>query len=324
MTRNEGSMPFSRGRSMSKRLRIGLVDLDTSHPHAFTAILRTLPGVDVVALWDGHDVWPAGYDRKFAAEHNIPKVCETLEEMLPHVDAAMIHGTDWDKHIDKAIGFMREGIPVLIDKPVVGSVRDCDRLLNLQARFGSIVYGGSSLRFAEEITGLKKSLGSREGLVSALASGPGDFFSYGIHTTEMLQGCIGTGAKSVTATSTKRSPILTIQHEDEVVGMVQLQLPHHEWSLAVYTSEGTRFVTVGGERLYEPFLRHFIGLLRGEQVDYSLEGPIEAVRLHIAARLSIASGKSIVLSNLPSDAGFDGAAFAAAYAAEKKKQRQAE
>ncbi len=321
MMQSDESTQSSRARSMSKQLRIGLVDLDTSHPHAFTTILRKMRGVDVTALWDGHDVWPAGYDRKFADEHHIPHVCRTLEEMPGLVDAAMIHGTDWDKHIDRALVFMQAGIPVLIDKPIVGSIRDCDKILNLQALYGSIVYGGSSLRYAEEVTGLKKSLGSREALSSAIASGPGDFFSYGIHTTEMLQGCIGTGAKSVMVTSNRRSPILTVQHEDDVVAMIQLQLPHHEWSLGLFTHDGARFVTVGVERLYEPFLRNFVGLLRGEQIDYSLEAPVEAVRLHIAGRLSLASGKSIVLSSLPSDAGFDGAAFAATYAAEKRKQQ---
>lgn len=39
-------------------IRIGLVDLDTSHPGAFTRILRTMSGVEVTALWDGRDVWP--------------------------------------------------------------------------------------------------------------------------------------------------------------------------------------------------------------------------------------------------------------------------
>ncbi|HMK39412.1 MAG TPA: oxidoreductase, partial [Bacteroidota bacterium] len=69
-------------------IRIGLVDLDTSHPKAFTDILRTMPGVDVTALWDGRDVWPEGYDRQFAADNNIPRVCSALEEMPDHVDAA--------------------------------------------------------------------------------------------------------------------------------------------------------------------------------------------------------------------------------------------
>ncbi len=47
-------------------IRIGLVDLDTSHPKTFTKILNAMPGVKVNALWDGRDVWPEGYDERFA------------------------------------------------------------------------------------------------------------------------------------------------------------------------------------------------------------------------------------------------------------------
>ncbi|HSQ77178.1 MAG TPA: Gfo/Idh/MocA family oxidoreductase, partial [Bacteroidota bacterium] len=142
-------------------IRIGLVDLDTSHPQAFTRILRTIPGVEIRALWDGHDVWPPGYETTFARENGIPVVCSRLEEMPDHVDAAMIHGTNWDSHIEKALVFMKAKKPVLIDKPVVGSAGDCDRLLNLEEKYGSLIYGGSSLRYAREVTALREAIGPR-------------------------------------------------------------------------------------------------------------------------------------------------------------------
>src|SRR5512135_2318886 len=120
-------------------IRIGLVDLDTSHPHAFVGILQTMAGVEVTALWDGHDVWPPGYDQQFARDHGIASVCSRLEEMPDLVDAAMIHGTNWDTHVEKALVFMKAGKPILIDKPMVGSIADCDRLLNLQQKYGTLV-----------------------------------------------------------------------------------------------------------------------------------------------------------------------------------------
>jgi predicted dehydrogenase len=304
-------------------IRIGLVDLDTSHPRAFVRILRTMPAVEVSALWDGHDVWPEGYEKNFAREENIPVVCPRLEEMPEHVDAAMIHGTDWDTHVDKALIFMQAGKPVLIDKPIVGSVRDCDRLLNLQAKYGALVYGGSSLRYAEEITALREAIGPREELQSVVASGPGDFFSYGIHTTEMLQGCVGTGIRSVKCVTEKRVPVLAATYHSGLVALVHLQMEFHEWSLSAYTGRGLRTTTVNPEKLYEPFLRNFIALLRGESVEYNLAGPVEAVRVHIAGNFSRGKGTEVFIDGLPSNAGFDGHAFAAAYAAMKRQQELA-
>jgi len=301
-------------------IRIGLVDLDTSHPQAFTKILRTIPGIEVTALWDGHDVWPEGYDRQFAAEHGIPRVCLSLEEMPDLVDAAMIHGTNWDAHIDRALVFMKAKKPVLIDKPVVGSVRDCNRLLGLQAKYGTLVYGGSSLRYARDVTALRASIPPGERLVSVVASGPGDFFSYGIHTTEMLQGFAGSGIRSVTAVRGKGSPVVVLEYRNGLRALLQLQLEYYEWSLAVYTSSGLRTATVGTEGLYEPFLENFVTLLTGGSVDYDLAAPLEAVRVHIAAGLSLRSGGEVLLENLPPDAGFDGRAFTLEYAAGKRGQ----
>jgi hypothetical protein len=301
-------------------IRIGLVDLDTSHPQAFTRILRTIPGVEVAALWDGHDVWPAGYERRFAEEHRIPVVCSRLEEMADHVDAAMIHGTNWDTHLEKALVFMKAKKPVLIDKPVVGSVRDCDRLMDLQQKHGTLVYGGSSLRYAKEVTALRETVGGRQHLLSVVASGPGDFFSYGIHTTEMLQGLAGIGVRSVKVVTKDRVPVLAVTYGDGLVALVSLQLPFHEWSLSVYTDQGLQAAKVDTEDLYRPFLENFVALLEGRKVAYTLEGPVEAVRIHCAATIAVATGTEVLIESLPADTGFDGRAFAQEYATMKRQQ----
>ena len=304
-------------------IRIGLVDLDTSHPHAFVGILRSMPGVEVTALWDGHDVWPPGYDEQFAHEHGIPVVCSRLEELPEYVDAAMIHGTNWDTHVDKALIFMKAKKPVLIDKPVVGSIADCDRLLDMQEKHGTLVYGGSSLRYAKEVTALRESIGSRENLVSVVAAGPGDFFSYGIHTTEMLQGCAGIGARSVKLVADNRTPVLAVTYRDGFVAFLHLQMPFHEWSLNAYTDHGLCTATVNPDHLYEPFLTNFVALLNGQKVDYTLMGPVEAVRVHIAARAACEKREEVMLDGLPDESKFDGRAFADEYAAMKRKQAAA-
>jgi len=301
-------------------LRIGLVDLDTSHPQAFTRILRGMPGVDVTALWDGRDVWPEGYDRQFAREQQITTVCSRLEEMPEHVDAAMIHGVNWETHIDKALVFMKAGKPVLIDKPVVGSARDCRRLLELQAQFGTPVFGGSSLRYASEVTAMRSEIGPPDHLLSVVASGPGDFFSYGIHTTEMLQGLIGSGARSVRLVASRPVPVFAVAFDHPTTALITLQMPYHEWSIAAYTDRGLRHTTVSVENLYRPFLEQFVAVLRGEVRGDLLSGPVEAVRIHLAASIALETGGEVLLEAIPEGAAFDGKTFAREYAESKRKQ----
>jgi predicted dehydrogenase len=300
-------------------IRIGLIDLDTSHPKTFTKILNAMPGVKVNALWDGRDVWPEGYDERFAKENDIPNVCKRLEDMLEHVDAVMVQGVNWDKHVDRSYPFIEAGKPVLIDKPMVGKVRDIYTLLELHVQHGTPVYGGSPLRYAHEI-GMIRSQADRVGEVStAIATGPGDFFSYGIHTTELAQGMVGTGANYVEYVAENKSSFIAVTYHNGFVLILQLQQPFQEWSMCLYSTTGMHTLRVDPTRMYEPFLQNFINLVDKKDVSFSLEAPLEAVKILIAAKLSRQHGGKIYLSEVPAEEGFDGAAYAAEYAAAKRR-----
>jgi predicted dehydrogenase len=300
-------------------LRIGLVDLDTSHPKAFTAILNQMPDVKVVALWDGHDVWDEGYDVQFAKENGIERVCKTLDDMVEHVDAAMIHGVDWDKHVDRALPFMKAKKPVLIDKPLVGKVRDIYRLLELEIKYDTIIYGGSSLRFADEIVAMKAKASEFGEITGAVASGPNDFFSYGIHTTEMAQGFLGVGAKSVEYIGENKSAWFKVTYHNGLLLFLQLHTPYFEWSFAVYSATGMHTTKVDASKLYQPFLQNFIKLVKGENISFSLSDALEAVKIHIAGKKAQQHRKVIYLDDLSADDGFDGIAYAIEYRLAKRR-----
>ncbi len=300
-------------------LRIGLVDLDTSHPQAFTTILKQTFGAHVVALCDHHDVWPEGYDRDFARNNGIAAVLRTPAEMLPLIDAAMVHSVNWDRHLERALPFIRAAMPVLIDKPVVGTLRDCFRLVSLRAQHGGLIFGGSSLRFAEEVTALKSRLASAGPVTSVTASGPGDFFSYGIHTTEMAQAIVGTGAMEVEFLGGDTQPCVTVLYGGGTRLQLRLSQPAQDWTLSAQTASGEEYTAhVNPANLYPPFLRAFLAAVRGESRLDTITPALEAVKIHLAADLSRRTGKRVSLARIPDDAAFDGAAFAADYAAAKR------
>jgi predicted dehydrogenase len=303
-------------------IRIGLVDLDTSHPQAFTTILNAVPGVQVAALCDHHDVWPEEYGLRFAHYNGITHVCKAAEEMVPLVDAAMVHAVNWDAHLDRALPFLRAGKPVLIDKPVVGSLADCRRLEEYIREFPGLLFGGSSLRFAEEVRELKAQLDGSGAVVSVNANGPGDFFSYGIHTTEMAQAVLGRGATEVAYIGGTRSTALAVSYGDGPLLLLQLGLPAQEWTLCVHTeSRSMLSARVDPARLYAPFLRAFLEGCRGERTQQpeTIQGALEAVKIHLAADQSRRTGRTVALEEIAGDAAFDGGAFASEYAAGKRK-----
>src|SRR5689334_12418266 len=130
-------------------MKVGLVDLDTSHPQNWVPIIRRL-GHEVVGVWDGGDVHPQGYSQKFAAEHQIPTVFPDLKSMAAAVDCAIIHSCNWDSHVPKARPFVEAGKAVLLDKPIAGKLADLEQIRKWAAS-GVRIAGGSSLLFADEV-----------------------------------------------------------------------------------------------------------------------------------------------------------------------------
>ena len=106
-------------------IRIGLVDLCTSHPGSFVPIIREQFGdLQVVAVWDGGSVRPAGYAKEFAKEHQIEATPDALEELVALVDAGimMIRSSQQNyadvaflfQPVDNFSGFLAHGCFVLI------------------------------------------------------------------------------------------------------------------------------------------------------------------------------------------------------------------
>ena len=132
-------------------MRIGIVDLDTSHPQNWVPIEREL-GHEIVGVWDSATVRLPGDAEEFAKEHDIPRVFDSYEEMAPEVDCAIIHGADWDLHIEKARPFVEAGKSVLLDKPMAGCLSDLNQIKAWvaagAAHFGRVLAAVSATMFA--------------------------------------------------------------------------------------------------------------------------------------------------------------------------------
>jgi hypothetical protein len=177
-------------------MKIGIVDLDTTHPAAWVPIEREL-GCEIAGVWDGGSVHPAGYAESFAARHDAGRVFASLEEMAAEVDAAVLHGCDWDRHVEKARVFVDAGKAVLVDKPMAGDLAGL-RQLREWARNGVRIFGGSSLRYASELTGWQARPADERGTPHTVFGGCAvDEFNYGIHAWTFVCAAMGPGVRGV-------------------------------------------------------------------------------------------------------------------------------
>ncbi|MBT4501178.1 MAG: Gfo/Idh/MocA family oxidoreductase [Gemmatimonadetes bacterium] len=298
-------------------MKIGVVDIDTSHPQNWIPIERDL-GHQVVGIWDGGAVHPSEYVVKFAEEHQVPKVYGELEEMVADVDCAIIHGCDWDSHVEKARPFVEADKGVLLDKPMVGDMKDVQQLLDWAAQ-GKKVTGGSSLRFVAEVQEYLAEPADERGEVHTAFAGCGtDEYNYGIHGYALLSGLMGAGIRSVRYLGASAQKHLQVEWKDGRIGYLCIGegawLPFH---ITAVTDKNVRQITCDNGKLYRSLLEAELPYLAGEQEEAPLEMSelLEPELCALAARQSwLRGGAQVFLSDLElGDSGYDGAIFAEGY-----------
>ncbi len=303
--------------------KLGLVGLCTSHPANWVPIIRKLGQelrleVEVHAAWDSGQTRPEGYARQFCRELNIPHAMEKLEDMVPEVDGVIIHTADWGRHVAQARPFVEAGKAVLIDKPLVGNVRDA-RQLRAWLDHGSCITGGSSLRFAREVRDwLAQPLEERGAVQTAFAGCGTDEYHYGIHAYSLLSAAMGDGMRSVQYLGTSGQRLIKVNWADGKTGFLSVgQAPQLPFHLTVITTQSVFQVMVDPNHLYRALLEECLPYLCSVvpfpalPMEHLLEPELAA----LAARQSwLHQGAEVSLHDLPEDdPGYDGTEFALAY-----------
>ncbi len=298
-------------------MRIGIVDLDTSHPQHWIPILRDL-GHEIVGVWDGGSVHPASYVQKFAAEHAIPHVYSELAALAESADCAIIHGCDWETHVAKAQPFVAAGKSVLLDKPIAGNLRDLQQIRQW-VEAGARISGGSSLRFAVETQAwLAQPVADRGTPHTVLCGCAVDEFNYGIHAYSMLSSILGGGIRSVRHLGEGVQRRISVQWADGrsgilIIGATAKWMPFYT---TIVTERSVAHYQADAGKLYRALLEATLPYLAGEAAaPLPLDVWLEPELCALAARQSWRTGdQEVALTDLKlDDAGYDGKIFAEGY-----------
>ena len=300
-------------------MKIGIADLDTSHPGSWVPIIREL-GHDVAGVWDGGKVYPEGYAEYFAKKHEIARVYASVDEMVEDADAVFCQSCDWDVHIERARLAVNAGKAAYIDKPICGNLRDLDEFLRLCGR--ARVTGGSSVRYAEEVQQFLALPPEERGEIACLNCFCGvDEFNYGIHGYELLGAIMPTGALSVSYLGASGKTLhFRIEYASGAKAFMHLPTPHSEFAALVTTTTGSHWLASKSETVYNELLKRVLPFLAGDAPEPApAEALAESVKIALASRLARARGEKVALSDLRADdPGYDGAAFTPGYRRKRK------
>ncbi|MET8181075.1 hypothetical protein [Streptomyces sp. NPDC005336] len=296
-------------------MRIGLVDLDTSHPEAFLPLIRAA-GHEVVGVHDSGDVHPHGYARGFADRHGIAQVFTSLPQMAAEVDAAFLHGCDWDRRVERAAPFAEAGVALFVDKPFGGRAADL-RQMCTWAEAGVRIAGGSSLRWCAEAAAWHERHPA-DPAEFALVGCSGDPFDYGVHAYSLLHGLLGPGVSAARHLGGHVQHRVELAWHDGRTGMVSLgpTAARHPFHATVLTETDVEHLICEPGRLYESLLTAALPFLAGQApAPLPLTALMEPELAALAARASQREGGRWVALDDPAVDGvsYDGAAFAARY-----------
>ena len=305
--------------------KLGIVGLCTSHPESWVPIIKEMNekqnlDVEIVAVWDSGETRPEGFafTKQFAKDFNIPTALENLEDMVDMVDGIILHTTNWDKHIEQARPFVDADKSVLIDKPIVGNMRDANTVLDWM-KSGKRITGGSSLRLCQEVQDfLALPIEERGTVHTAYAAIGVDDMNYGIHAYSIISGLMGPGIQSVRYLDSSKQKQLMMKWDDGRIAL--MTVGKSEWlpfNITAVTDKNVFQLSVDNTKIYSSLLEAELPYLIGktDTLPLSIDDILEPEIAAIAARTSwMNNGQEIFLTDLrEDDPGYDGTQFAIEY-----------
>jgi predicted dehydrogenase len=201
----------------AKRLKAGLIGLDTSHVIEFTKILGNpkaageLAEMTVVAGYPGGSPdLPTSWKRVKGYTEQLRgmgvEIVDSIEELLKRVDVVLLTSVDGRPHLAQARPVIAAGKPLFIDKPMADSLADAIQIFRLAKEKNVPCFSASSLRFCSGFQAARNGTSSVGEVRSCTAWSTANldpkrdepFWFHGIHGVEVLFTVMGPGCTTVT------------------------------------------------------------------------------------------------------------------------------
>lgn len=207
-------------------MRIGIVGSDNSHALAYAKIANVDKSFEPyrVTTICGDDPQKT---KEVAAEGAIPTIVDSPQEMLGHIDAAIVVNRHGGLHAGNSIPLLESGIPVYVDKPFAVSLDDCTDMLAAAERGNTWVTSFSSLRYSLDTVSLEEEASSFGRIRAAQFAGPCDFeseyagpFFYATHVADIMLRLMNGNIKSISAIRADQGVAVTVQFEDDALVVI--------------------------------------------------------------------------------------------------------
>lgn len=293
-------------------IRVGIVDVDTTHAIEFTKRLNQtgisedqwVDGARVVCFWAGPSTVRSEEEVKEHArvlrEELGVKQLDDLNDMLKMVDAVMIESVDGSVHYERALPFIEAGIPVFIDKPFTCSLEQASILAELAEKRKTPLFSSSSLRYALEVQELKARLKEFGNVLGVDAYSPAPYhernpglFHYGIHGVEMLYALMGVGCRQVWCAWHNDAEVVVGIWADGRIGTVRgTRVGVHGYGFTAFCERRIFAASIDLRFIYRELLKRVVEMFQTGKTPIEIRESLEIVAFIEAAMRSRHCGGS--------------------------------
>ena len=289
-------------------LRLGIVDLDSSHSvefsrrfnHAGVDREQWVDGAQVVAAWSGGSVMAPERISGFQSELESigVDIAETSEQLMEQIDGVLVLSLCGDCHLERARPFLEAGIATFVDKPFACSVNDAEEIVKLAQENQTTLLNSSALRFSQEVqqsATQNQQLGRTNGAITygpaKRADGNPGLFHYGIHSVELLFELLGSGCETVSTTWSEEAEVVTGVWSDGRIGTVRgNRTGVTSYGFVAYCEDGVISETVSTRFAYRNLCREIVRTFESGQPSVSHESNLDVVRFVLSSLQSERSG----------------------------------
>lgn len=262
-------------------LKVGLVNLDTSHVIAFSQRLhhkgvaeeQWVDGAVTTHAWRGDSNVRTkdeieAYAQQLKNDYGVELV-DTLDEMIDQVDVVCVEANEGWRHLELVTPFLKAGKRCFVDKPFAGTYEQAKQMVALAREHGAGLMSSSSLRFGDELIQFVETHG-RENISSVDALTPSPYhwanpglLHYGIHGCEVLFALMGPGCLDVRSVSLPDQELDVGRWADGRIGSVRgVHVGRGDYSFRATVSTGDKagvhYVTINSGMIYRNMLREMV------------------------------------------------------------------
>ncbi len=285
-------------------MKIAILGTENSHAHAFADLIKNkdkYKDIEIVGVYGNDDA----ANQRLLDAGLVTYVAKNYDEFLGKVDAILVTARHGDHHYEHALPYIKAGVHAFIDKPMTIDLKKAEELISAAKESGSLITGGSSLKFLDDVKPLKryadiakeadKFIGGTVGAPVSVVNDFGGFYFYSQHLVEIMLTIFGTDVKKVYAKcNDKTKNDISCIFDYGNFSVTAHFYDSYYYTASVYTKDGAQSMcTINFTYCYEMELDECFNMIREKKMPETFERLLLPLKILHAVEESYLSEKEV-------------------------------